>query len=211
MLTLFYCPGLCSLASHVTIEETGAPYQTQLVNVFKGEHVKDEYKKINPRNKVPALSIDGNVLVENVAIMYYLAKNFPNANLAPKDPAAEARWVSIMAWLSNTLHPTFTHIAVPARFTEDKAAHPAIQETAKKSYWSHLSEIDGMLSGGPWVMGPQYTTCDPYALVFYSWGGRANLPMQDLKNYTAWKDRMLKRPAVHKILEREESPLVKAA
>jgi len=35
--------------------------------------------------------------------------------------------------------------------------------------------------------------------------------MAELKNYTAHKDRMLKRPAVRKILEREESPLLKAA
>jgi glutathione S-transferase len=35
--------------------------------------------------------------------------------------------------------------------------------------------------------------------------------MKDLKNYTAWKDRMVKRPAVHKVLEREKNPLLQAA
>jgi len=68
-----------------------------------------------------------------------------------------------------------------------------------------------MLAGKPWIMGAQYTTCDPYAMVFYSWGTRAELPVADLKNYTAWKDRMLQHPAVRKILEREQNPLLKAA
>jgi glutathione S-transferase len=56
----------------------------------------------------------------------------------------------------------------------------------------------------------QYSVCDPYALVFYAWGLRGELPVGELKNYTAHKDQMLKRSAVRKVLEREESVLVKS-
>ena len=66
-----------------------------------------------------------------------------------------------------------------------------------------------MLQGKQWIMGDQFTVADGYALVFYGWGVRAGLPMQDLKSYTAWKDRMLKRPAVRKVLEEEQSVLLK--
>ena len=52
---------------------------------------------------------------------------------------------------------------------------------------------------------------DPYALVFYGWGVRAGLDMKALTAYTAWKDRMLQRPAVRKILESEQNVLVKPA
>jgi glutathione S-transferase len=211
MLTLYYCPGLCSLASHITLEEGGADYTPKMINVFKGEHQSEAYRKINPRGKVPALDVDGSILVENAAIMAYLARRFPNANLKPQEPLEEARWLSAMSWLSNTVHPSFTHVARPERFIEDKAAHDGIKEAGKKAFWTNVSEIDGILAGRPWVMGAQYTTCDPYAMVFYGWGRRAELPMQELKNYTAWKDRMLQRPAVRKVLEREDSPLLKAA
>ena len=47
--------------------------------------------------------------------------------------------------------------------------------------------------------------------MFYGWGLRAELPMKELANYTAFKDRMLKRPAVRKVLESEESVILKAA
>jgi glutathione S-transferase len=40
---------------------------------------------------------------------------------------------------------------------------------------------------------------------------RAELPVGDLKNYTAFKNRMVQRPAVRKVLEREQSPLLQAA
>ncbi len=113
-----------------------------------------------------------------------------------------------MAWLSNIVHPSFTHINRPERFAEDTSTHPAIKETGRKNYWTNLQEIDGILAGKQWVQGDQFTTCDPYTLVFYGWGKRIGLPMEELKNYTAWKDRMLARPAVRKILEREKSILL---
>ena len=44
---------------------------------------------------------------------------------------------------------------------------------------------------------------DCYGFVFYGWGLRAGLPMLGLPNYTTHKDRMLVRPAVKRVLERE--------
>jgi len=69
-----------------------------------------------------------------------------------------------------------------------------------------MQEIDNTSPASSGCWDDQFTVCDPYALVFYSWGGRVGLPMADLKNYTAHKDRLLKRPAVQKVLQREESP-----
>jgi glutathione S-transferase len=45
---------------------------------------------------------------------------------------------------------------------------------------------------------------DPYGFVFYTWGVRRELPMAELKNYTAFKDRMLKRPAVTRVVDDEK-------
>ena len=74
MLTLYYAPGACSMASHIGLEETGAPYQTRLVSFANSEQRSEAYLKINSRGKVPALSVDGSILVENTAILTYLAK-----------------------------------------------------------------------------------------------------------------------------------------
>lgn len=212
MLTLYYSPGVCSLASHITLEEIGTAYTAQPVLLPKGEHKSEQYRQINPRSKVPALAIDDKtILVENVAILSYLARHFPAANLMPQGEVEQAQWLSTMAWFSNTLHPCFTHIFRTDLFSDNKAALPGIKEAGKKMAWANLGELDAKIGAGPWVLGAQFTTCDPYAMVFYSWGSRAELPMKDLKNYTAWKDRMLQRPAVRKILEREENPLLQAA
>ncbi len=212
MLTLYYSPGACSMASHIGLEEAGASFETKLVALAKGEQRTPEYLKINPRGKVPALRLDdGSVLVENTAILAYLGRRFPEKGLLPKDPVAEARCISMMAWLSNTVHPAFTHIFRPERFAEDPNAAASVKETGKKNFWAALEELDGLVAGKKWMQGDQFTGCDPYALVFYGWGTRIELAMRELKNYTAWKDRMLERPAVRKVLEREQNILLKAA
>ena len=97
------------------------------------------------------------------------------------------------------------------RFAEGEAAQASVKETGRKSFWANCQEIDSLLAEKDWMMGKQYTVVDPYGLVFYGWGVRGELPMKELTAYTAWKERMLKRPAVMKILQSEQNVLVKAA
>ena len=124
MLTLYYAPGACSMASHIALGETGTPYERQIVNLAQGEQAKPEYLNgVNPHGKVPALKTDDGMLTENVAILTYLARSFPEAKLLPTDTIGLARALSHMAYLSNTVHPAFTHIMRPGHFTSDESAH----------------------------------------------------------------------------------------
>lgn len=209
MLTLYFSPGVCSTASHIGLEELGVPYEKKPTLLPKGEHKTEAYLKINPRGKVPALDVDGQVITENTAILSYLGRRYPEKNLFPTDPLGQARCISTMAWFSNSVHPPYTHYVRPERYAEGEAAQASVKETGKKTFFAAVTDIDSMLAGKQWIMGDQFTVADGYALVFYGWGVRADLPMKDLKAYTAWKDRMLKRPAVRKVLEEEDSVLLK--
>src|SRR5689334_13387876 len=207
MLKLYYAPGACSTASHIGLEESGAKYDSQALVFAKNEQKTPEYLKINPRGRVPALVMDEGTIVENTAILDYVAGKYA-PQLMPKDPVQRARAISLMAWFSNNVHPAFTHIGRPERFASDVAAHENLKATGRENFYTALKEIDGLLAGKPWIMGDQFTVVDGYALVFYGWGKRIGLPMAELKNYTAWKDRMLARPAVKRVLEREQSILL---
>ncbi len=209
MLTLYFCPGACSTASHIGLEESGAQYVEKPVMLPKGEQRTDTYLKINPRGKVPALDVDGKVLTENTAILTYIATMFPGKNLMPADSFEQARCISTMAWFSNIVHPSYTHYMRPERFTPDAAAQPGVKDTGKKTFFTHCQEIDSLLAGKDWIMGKEFSVADAYALVFYGWGLRAELPMKELANYTAFKERMLQRPAVKKVLVSEDSILMK--
>jgi glutathione S-transferase len=59
------------------------------------------------------------------------------------------------------------------------------------------------------VLGSQYSVADPCTFVIYGWGRLHGLPLEQLGNYTAFKDRMLQRPVVRNVLEREQSRLLR--
>ena len=171
----------------------------------KGQQRTEEYQKINPRGKVPALSVDGKILVENTAILTYLARRFPEKKLMPTDPAEEARGIGTMCWFSSIVHPSYQRVNRPERFAEGEAAHAAVKENGRKSFWANCQEIDSMFQGNEWIMGSDYTLVDPYALVFYGWGVRGGFPMKELSAYTAWQERMMKRPTVKKTVDAEQN------
>ena len=201
MLTLYYCPGACSMAAHIVLEESGEKYESRKINLAQGEQRTPEYLKINPHGRVPALGLDnGEVLTENTAILPYLGKRF---RLWPTDPMAEARALSLVGFFAASVHPAHAHVGRPERYSADPAAHAGIKDAGLKAFHGYLKEIDGLYAGKEWLLG-NYSVVDPYAFVFYTWGVRRELSMAELKNYSAFKDRMLKRPAVQRAVEDEK-------
>lgn len=201
MLTLYYAPGACSMAAHIVLEESGVEYEARKVDLAGGEQRTEAYLKINPLGRVPALRLDsGEPLTENTAILPYLGRRF---DLWPKDANAQAKALSLIGFFASSVHPAHAHVGRPERYSADSAAYPAIREMGLKTFHGHLRQIDGMLADGGWL-GDDYSVLDPYAFVFYTWGVRRELPMGELKNYTAFKDRMRARPAVGRVLEDEK-------
>ena len=200
MLTLFYAPGACSMASHIVLEESGEKYEAKRMDLSKGEQRTPEYMKVHPLGRVPALKLDdGSPLPENTAILPYLGKRF---GLWPRDPISEAKALSVVGFFASSVHPAHAHIGRAERYTEDKSAFPGIQAMGRKTFHEYLKQIDAMYAGREWLTG-SYSVLDPYAFVFYVWGVRRELPVKDLPSYTALKDRMLKRPAVQRVLADE--------
>ena len=203
MLTLYYAPGSSSMASHLVLEEAGAAYETRSVDEDAGEQRTEAYLQVNPRGKVPALRLpDGSVLVENVAIQTYVARTHPEAGLLPTDAEGEAHALSLMAFFASAVHPAFSHFWAPGRFTDEPAGEAGIRAKGLAAFHGHCREIDALLAGRDWFLD-RFSAADCYGFVFWGWGMRAGLPMRELRAYTAHKDRMLARPAVRRVLERE--------
>jgi len=201
MLTLFYGPGACSMASHIVLEESGEKYEPRKVNLAEGEQRTDAYLKINPQGRVPVLQLDdGHYLAENTAILPYLGKRF---KMWPSDAKGEAKALSTIGYFAASVHPAHAHVGRPERYTADQSAYPGIKDMGLKTFHSYLKQIDGMLAGREWL-GDSYSVLDPYGFVFYTWGVRRELPMSELKNYTAHKDRMMKREAVQRVAADEK-------
>lgn len=201
MLTLFYAPGACSLAAHIALEEGGEKYELRLVDLTKGEQKTEAYLKIHPQGRVPALLLDdGEPLTENTAILPFLGKRY---GLWPQDPVAEARALSLIGFFAASVHPAHAHLGRPERYTAEQGCFPGIQATGRKTFHEYLRQVDARLAGRQWL-SDQYSVLDAYALVFYAWGVRRELPMAELRHYGALKDRLLERPALRRVIEQEK-------
>src|SRR5450755_1899763 len=83
MLTLYYAPGASSMAPHIALFETGAAFEGRPLSFKKAENRTAEYLAINPLGQAPTLVIDGRPLTEVAAILFYLARTYPDAGLLP--------------------------------------------------------------------------------------------------------------------------------
>ena len=116
MYQLYYYPSNASLASHIVLEEIGAPYELVLVDRDTQAHKQPDYLKLNPSGLMPVL-IDGDlVLTETAAICLHLADRHPQANLAPALGTPERanlyRW---LIYLTNTVQAELLHYYYPDR------------------------------------------------------------------------------------------------
>jgi glutathione S-transferase len=149
---------------------------------------------------MPALVLDGGEpLTENTAILPYLGKRF---GMWPTDALAEARALSAVGFMATNVHPAHGHISRPERYATDASHFPDIQAQGRKMFHTYLQQIDGMLAGREWL-SDKYSVLDPYAFTFYVWGIRRELPVGELKSYTAHRDRMMARPAVQSVVADE--------
>ena len=202
-LKLFYSPGACSLATHIALEEASADFDPVRVTLAKGEHLKPKYLAINPHARVPALAIDGGVITENIAILNYITDLFGGQGAVPRgDPQAAARCNELLGWFASSVHIAFAQVWRAERFTEDASVHAAIQAGGREVLARQFAEIESLCGDG-WLVPRELTAADSYALTFYRWGLRIGMNMSRYAGWAALCDRVVERPAVRRVLERE--------
>ncbi|GJD52274.1 Glutathione S-transferase GST-6.0 [Methylobacterium crusticola] len=205
-LTLYYAPGACSLAPHIVLEETGAPFEAVRVDLAGGEQRGGAYLAINQKGRVPALAEGDWVLTENPAVLRYIARRHPEAGLWPADPREEARCAEWLAWIASTVHPAYAHIRRAERYATDAAAVEDVKATARETCADLWTMVEVGLSRGGWAAGSRYSVADAYVLTFWTWGRGAVLGYDMAARFPYWTDharRMAERPAVQRAFARE--------
>src|SRR3954453_4340279 len=106
MPTLYFAPGASSMAVHIALHEIGVAFESKPMSFKRNDMRSPNYLALNPEGKVPTLLVDGRPLTEVAAILFYLARRFPDAELLPHDDIeAEAQALSWMSFIASTLHP----------------------------------------------------------------------------------------------------------
>ncbi len=80
-------------------------YQATQVNLLTAEHRGEAYRRVHPQGLLPALEVDGHVLVQSLAIIDYLDRRFPDLPLLPVDPIARADAIAKALVIACDTHP----------------------------------------------------------------------------------------------------------
>ena len=211
-LELYFAPGACSFVPHVALEAikaaTGQAFEPRLVKLHKGEQKTPEYLALNPNGQVPVLVADGKPLTQIVAICEFLDRSFPKAGLLPTEPWARSQALSQLAWMNNTVHPTFTRVFRTPEFAESEAAQAEVKKIAAAKYRTLLERIQQWSAAArPFWFGERISFHDAYAFTLLRWGGMAGVDARALPGYFAYIERVVAAAPVAAALERERIKL----
>jgi glutathione S-transferase len=169
------------------LHEAGAEYEQVLLD-YATSMKAEEYLKINPMGKVPAIVHDGNVVTEGAAICAYLADSFPEARLAPKadERADYYRW---LFYAAGPLEAAITNRSMGFEVAPDK------EMTAGYGNYDRVVDVlDGKFQTDDYVCGSRFTMADVYVGAQLVWGTQfGTLPSRD--SFVAYAKRMTERDA----------------
>jgi len=206
MLKLYYAPGTCALASHIALEEAGAAYTTERIDFKSNQQNSAEYLAVNPKGRVPALVTDRGILTETPAMLAFIAQSFPKAKLAPLDDAfAFAQAQAFNSYLCSTVHVAHAHKMRGSRWATEESSFADMKRKVSQTVGACFALIEQKMLKGPWVMGEQYTICDPYLFTLAGWLEGDSVDLAGLPKVADHYKRMSERPAVKAVLAGERA------
>jgi glutathione S-transferase len=186
-MKLYTSPGACSLADHIALQWTGAPFEARLVT--RDERRQADFLALNPAGAVPVLQDGDWVLTQNAAILNYIADKFPEAKLGG-DGSAESRaetnrW---LAFLNSDVHPAF-HPLFGANAALGSEADAKSKELAKQKLRGLFQRADAQLADRDWLTGTR-SIADPYLFVVTQWAKTTGVDLTGLDHLAAFDARL---------------------
>lgn len=200
----------CSSVTVNAMMEVGIEFEDRVIDIRAGEQNSDEYRKIHPYGQVPALSVDGKVIIENVAILLYIDAIKPNI-LFPEAPSPldRAAFHSDLVWCTATMHPAIRRVRMPLRYTDGDVS--GVKEKGIEATTHIFNVIEQRLSGGRWWYGDRWSIVD----VYINWGimtaaSTDSFPLQAFPAIKSHIQRVRERPGFQAAFVRQTAAKDKA-
>ncbi len=184
-MKLYYSPKACSLADHIALQEAGAKFVVERVNLAtKRTAAGRDFNEINVKGCVPVIEMDdGAILTENVAILDWIAAQYPT--LGGSGEMGRTRLIESLTFISTELHHSFRHLMDAKGDAEVAQAKAGIQT---RFHW--ISDT----FKGDYLFGDHPSVADCYLFVMTLWAERfgVNVPTR----LSSFRERMKGREAV---------------
>lgn len=198
-MKLYYAPAVCSLASHIALEEAGLRYETVQVDL-RSKTLPDgsDYRQLCLQGYVPALQLkNGEWLTEGPAILQYIADQAPAMNLAPANGSfARYRLQSLLNFVATELHKNFSPLF-------DKTAHADAKTAARARLDTRLQQTEQQLGAQNFLLGDYFTVADAYLFTVLGWADIVKVDLSPFPYLQQFRQRVLSRPAVQRVMQAE--------
>jgi glutathione S-transferase len=198
-MRLYFTPGACSLAPHISLREAGLNFDLEQVDLAaKKTKGGADYTKVNPKGYVPALQLDnGDVLTEAPIILQYIGDLKPESGLVPKAGTMERyRTQEWLNFVTSELHKGLGILFNPAL---PENARPAVVDKLGQ----RLDFLTAHLNGRPYLTGDKFTAPDAYLFTVLSWAPYLKVSLDKWPALQAYIERVGGRPAVQAALKAE--------
>jgi len=203
-MKLHYLKGTCSVGIHALLVEIGKPFEVSEA-IRRGTPGHEKYAAINPKGKVPALSLDdGTVITEYPAVSLYLARTNPEKGLIGTDLMSEIRTLEMIDYLVSTVHMQgYTLVRRPDRFTPSEADHAAVQAIGRQIFSEGMGLAERELDGREWLFGSLGIA--DFALFYLEYWAVNNGDVEIGPNCRAHYERIAARPGITEVIRLQKS------
>ncbi|WP_108650338.1 glutathione binding-like protein [Dongshaea marina] len=197
----------------IALEELGLPYDAHTIDIMAGDQFSDEFIRINPNSKIPAIVDlnpdnieDGQPLpiMESGAILLYLAEK--TGKLLSADPRLRVETLQWLFFQVGGIGPMFGQFGHFYRYGRDNCDHPYPVERYATEARRLLGVLETRLEGRHYLVGEAYSIADiatfPWVICldrFYE--ASEKLGLSEFPNVAAWVERCRCRPASVRGLE----------
>jgi len=192
-MTLYYMPGSRAERVRWILDELGLDYRTESIDLFKGEGQRADYLAIHPLGQLPALKIDGEVMIESGAIVQWLAESVPGSELAPAlDQPARRAFDQWMYFAVTSLEDPAWEMMLHGRILPEEQAVRAIVPFAENRYVKALGVMEKALKGQDYLVDGRFSAADIMVGYILAWFPEFLTSYPGLQAYLA---RLEQRPA----------------
>jgi len=213
------------MKARLTLEEKDLAWESELLNLQRGDQHDPAYLKLNPNAVVPTLVHDGRVVIESTLIIEYLDEAFPRTALMPAEPYLRAQARLFMKKIDDYLHAATSTVTFAAAFRSHflklspeelrvrlaRIPDPAYRERqrlsieqglqaphvapALRQFDGYFQEMESALADEAYLAGESYSLADAAATPYLNRAGMLGMD-------ALWKRRPRLQGWLEKIMQR---------
>ncbi|MDX2145402.1 MAG: glutathione S-transferase family protein [Rhodospirillaceae bacterium] len=181
------------------LTELGVPYKHIPFDYLKGDTKTPEFLAINPAGKVPALTDDGVVMTESLAMNIYIAQTYGAGSLWPTDKGAQAKCLQWTLWAATELEPLAVGRLIEFVFKKEHERDLKNVETLAERTKAPLKVLEAALSKAPYLAGGTFTIADLNVAAVADYLVRTQFDTTPWPATHKWLTDCLARPANQKV------------